>query len=212
LWVDDPHFDLRYHIRQTALPAPGGDEQLRRLMERVMAQRLDRERPLWECWLVEGLEGGRWAVLTKLHHCMVDGVSATDQFRVFFDATPEPSPAVEDRWQPAPEPSTLWLTAAAVRDLALNPLEQIQALPDALRAPGTLIRRTIGIARGLAALAGALVVPANASSLSGRGQRQGLWRHHHRRRRAALAGLQADLLRALRRPRGMLPGLLRVWR
>ncbi len=167
VWVDDPHFDLRYHIRQTALPAPGRDEQLRRLMERVMAQRLDRERPLWECWLVEGLEGGRWAVLTKLHHCMVDGVSATDLFRVFFDATPEPSPAVEDRWQPAPEPSTLWLTAAAVRDLALNPLEQIQALPNALRAPGALIRRTIGIARGLAALAGALVVPANASSLSG---------------------------------------------
>jgi WS/DGAT/MGAT family acyltransferase len=167
VWVDDPSFDLRYHIRQTALPAPGGDQQLCRLMERVMAQRLDRERPLWECWLVEGLEGGRWAVLTKLHHCMVDGVSATDLYRVLFDATPEPSPAVEDRWQPAPEPSTLRLTAAAIRDLALNPLGQLHALPNALRAPGDLIRRTLGIARGVATLAAGLVMPANASSLSG---------------------------------------------
>jgi diacylglycerol O-acyltransferase len=166
VWVSDPHFDLRYHIRQTALPAPGGDEQLCRLMERVMEQRLDRERPLWECWLVEGLQGGRWAVLTKVHHCMADGVSATDLYRVFFDATPEPSPGVEDTWKPAPEPSTLRLTADAVRDLALSPVEQARALRDALRAPGALVRRTVGVAYGLAMLAGALV-PTSASSLSG---------------------------------------------
>ena len=88
VWVDDPHFDLRYHLRQTALPAPGGDRQLCRLIERVMTQRLDRERPLWECWLVEGLDGGRWALLTKVHHCMVDGVSGADLYRLIFDATP----------------------------------------------------------------------------------------------------------------------------
>ncbi len=166
VWVDDPNFDLRYHVRQTALPAPGGDEQLRHLLERVMAQRLDRERPLWECWLVEGLEGGRWAVLTKVHHCMVDGVAATDLYRVFFDATPERSPAVEDTWQPRPEPSTLSLTAVALRDLALSPVEQARAVRGALRTPGEVVRRTIAIARGLAALAGA-VVPSSVSSLSG---------------------------------------------
>ena len=76
-----------------------------------MAQRLDCERPRWECWLVEGREGGRWALLTKVHHCMVDGVAGTDLYRMVFDATPQPSPPVEDRWCPVPEPSTLRLTA-----------------------------------------------------------------------------------------------------
>jgi hypothetical protein len=77
VWVDDPDFDLRYHVRQTALPAPGGDQQLSRLMARVMTQRLDRDYPLWEYWLVEGLDQGRWALISKVHHCMVDGVSGT---------------------------------------------------------------------------------------------------------------------------------------
>jgi diacylglycerol O-acyltransferase len=166
VWVDDPRFDLRYHLRQTALPAPGGQEQLCRLIERVMAQRLDRERPLWEGWLVEGLEGGRWALLTKVHHCMVDGVSGTDLYRMVFDATPEPSPPLQDTWRPAPEPSTRSLTAAAVRDLALSPVEQVRALGGALRNPSELVRRTITTTCGLAALAGALL-PADASSLSG---------------------------------------------
>jgi len=98
VWVDDPNFDLRYHVRQTALPAPGGDEQLAALMARVMSQRLDRDFPLWEYWLVQGLAADRWAVISKVHHCMVDGVSATDLYRVIFDTTPEPSPpAIEDR-------------------------------------------------------------------------------------------------------------------
>ena len=166
VWVDDPRFDLRYHLRQTALPAPGGDEQLRHLIERVMAQRLDRERPLWESWLVEGLEDGRWAVLTKVHHCMMDGVSGTDLFRLFFDAAPESFAGVEDDWEPVPEPSTLRLTASALGDLAFSPVEGVRALRGALRTPSQLARRTIETARGLATLAGALV-PTNASSLSG---------------------------------------------
>ena len=92
VWVDDPNFDLRYHVRQTALPAPGGDAQFRRLMARVMTQRLDRDYPLWEYWLVEGLEQGRWALISKVHHAMVDGVSGTDLYRVIFDTSPEPPP------------------------------------------------------------------------------------------------------------------------
>ena len=166
VWVDDPHFDLRYHLRQTALPAPGGDRQLCRLIERVMTQRLDRERPLWECWLVEGLDGGRWALLTKVHHCMVDGVSGADLYRLIFDATPEPSPPVEDHWEPGPEPSTLWLTADALRELALSPVQLARTLGGALRHPGDLVGQTLTTARGLAALAGALR-PADVSSLSG---------------------------------------------
>ena len=97
VWVDDPDFDLRYHVRRTALPAPGGDRELAELMARVMSQRLDRDRPLWEYWLAEGLPEGRWAFISKVHHCMVDGVSGTDLYRVIFDFSPEPAPPVTGR-------------------------------------------------------------------------------------------------------------------
>jgi diacylglycerol O-acyltransferase / wax synthase len=166
VWVDDARFDIRYHVRQTALPAPGGDEQLSRLMERVMGQRLDRERPLWEDWLVEGLAGGRWALISKVHHCMVDGISGTSLYLRMFDLSPQPSPPVEDNWRPAPEPSTLELTAAAVRDLALSPVELIRALQGALRAPWQLAGRATDTAHGLLRMAGVLV-PTSRSSLSG---------------------------------------------
>src|SRR5690349_14448691 len=111
VWVDDPDFDLAYHLRRTALPAPGGDEELAALMGRIMSARLDRRRPLWEYWVVEGLAEGRWALVSKVHHCMVDGVSGTDLYRIVLDLTPEPGPAVADEWRPAPEPSALQLAA-----------------------------------------------------------------------------------------------------
>src|SRR5215510_14532967 len=77
VWVDDPHFNIEYHVRHTALPEPGGDAELRRLVGRVMSQRLDRSKPLWEIWMVEGVDDGRWAMVSKVHHCLVDGVSGT---------------------------------------------------------------------------------------------------------------------------------------
>ena len=85
MWVDDPHFDLAYHLRHTALPAPGDDAELCRLMGRLMSQPLDRDRPLWETWLVEGLADGRWALVFKVHHCMVDGISGVDLLTVLLD-------------------------------------------------------------------------------------------------------------------------------
>src|SRR5207247_2783915 len=97
-WIDDPHFNLDYHVRRTALPAPGGDRQLAELMARVMSQRLDRDHPLWEYWVIEGLAEGRWALISKVHHCMVDGVSGTDLYRVIFDSSPDSSP------EPSPSP------------------------------------------------------------------------------------------------------------
>ena len=98
VWVDDPDFDLRYHVRRTALPAPGDDHQLAELMARVMSQRLDRDHPLWEYWIAEGLPQGRWALISKMHHCLVDGISAADLYRVIFDPSPEPSPPAADDW------------------------------------------------------------------------------------------------------------------
>ena len=166
VWVDDPHFDIANHIHDVALPEPGGDEELCALVEWVMAERLSREQPLWEYWLIEGLRDGRWALLSKLHHCMVDGIAGTDLYRALFDITPEPGPAVADHWTPSPEPPTAWLTACAIRDLLLSPIGQAQALRVAMRTPRRLARRSADTVRGLAALAGA-VLPAHTSSLSG---------------------------------------------
>jgi diacylglycerol O-acyltransferase len=166
VWVDDPDFDIGYHARRTALPAPGGDRELATLMGRVMSARLDRNRPLWEYWVAEGLAGGRWALISKVHHCMVDGVSGTDLYRVVFDLTPEPGPAAPDDWEPVPGPSTAALTVLAARDLAMEPWRATKALAGAARRPqdlGTLLRTTV---RGTAALATALV-PTRASSLTG---------------------------------------------
>ena len=90
VWVDDPHFKLEYHMRHTALPTPGGDDELRNLVGRVMSQPLDRARPLWEMWIAEGLDADRWALLSKVHHSMVDGVSGTDLINVLLDNERDP--------------------------------------------------------------------------------------------------------------------------
>ena len=87
-WADDPHFSLAYHLRHTAIPQPGSEAQLRALAGRIMSQRLDLDRPLWEMWLVEGLPGGRWAVISKVHHAMIDGVSGHDILETLLDRSP----------------------------------------------------------------------------------------------------------------------------
>ena len=166
VWVDDPNFDLRFHVRQTALPAPGGDEQLRRLVARVMTQRLDRDYPLWEYWLVEGLDRGRWALISKVHHCMVDGVSGTDLYRVIFDASPEPSPPAVDQRTVSAEPSDLALVAGAAVQAALIPLRESRALCATLASPVRAARQAADAWRGTSALARSLW-PAPASSLTG---------------------------------------------
>lgn len=166
VWVDDPHFDLRYHVRGTALPAPGGDEQLSNLMARVMSQRLDRDHPLWEYWLVEGLSEGRWALISKVHHCMVDGVSATDLYRVVFDLSPEPSPPVVDDRTVGPEPSALWLAAQAAVDMAMLPVHEASLLSRAVAHPGDAARQAADTVRAIVKLAPSLW-PAAGSSLSG---------------------------------------------
>src|SRR5919201_6108318 len=109
-WVDDPHLNLRYHIRRTSLPPPGREEQLRALAGRVFSQPLDRDNALWEIWLGEGLEPGpdgqRFAMLSKTHHALVDGISGVDIMSVLFDTSPEPAapPDTGERWLPRPLP------------------------------------------------------------------------------------------------------------
>ncbi len=111
VWVDDPHFDIDYHIRHTALPKPGTDEQLKALSARIMQQPLDRKRPLWETWVVEGLEGDRFAMITKIHHCMIDGASGVDLAYIQMSPTPDvPELAEPPAYHPRPAPSRyeLW--------------------------------------------------------------------------------------------------------
>ncbi len=161
VWIDDPHFNLRYHIRHTSLPAPGSDEQLRNLVGRVMAQKLDRAKPLWEMWIVEGLEGGRWAVLSKTHHCMVDGVSGTDLLTVVMDDRPDPRREAPPVWEPEPVPTDAELIADALRDRVFSASELVRSALSALRGPGRLAARL----RELGAGAGSLSSLATATDV-----------------------------------------------
>jgi diacylglycerol O-acyltransferase len=166
VWTDDPHFRLGYHLRHTALPRPGGRDQLRDLVGRAMSQPLDRSKPLWELWLVEGLDDGHWAVFTKVHHSMVDGIAGTDLLTVLLDDTPEPSSPVPDNWRPPPEPSGLHLAREALVDYVASPYEQWRAASAAASVPLRLGRRLAGTARGLATVPG-LARVAPPSSLAG---------------------------------------------
>jgi diacylglycerol O-acyltransferase / wax synthase len=119
LWVDDPSFNLEYHVRQTALPAPGSEAQLLRLVGRLMSQQLDRSKPLWEMWIVEGLEDAGFAVISKTHHSLIDGISGVDLATVMFDLSPVPAevPHPDEPWQPHNQPSGAELVAGGALGL-----------------------------------------------------------------------------------------------
>jgi WS/DGAT/MGAT family acyltransferase len=166
-WVEDRDFDVRWHIRHTALPPPGGHDEIGQLMSRVMTRRMDRSRPLWEYWLVEGLTDGRWGLLSKLHHSMVDGVSGSDLYRLVLDADPASTPpVVSDDRRTEPQQSTASFLGRAVWDTARTPALGARAFVGALASPRRLLWRTGLTARGLVRLAGALR-PTDRSSLTG---------------------------------------------
>ena len=139
IWVDDPHFNLRYHVRHTALPPPGLGDDVRNLMGRLMSQPLDRERPLWEAWVVEGFDDGSWAIISKVHHCMVDGISGTDLMTVMLDDEPDAKLPALQAWEPEPEPSTARVLREAFVELAGTPAQQVQAATKLLRDPRKLV-------------------------------------------------------------------------
>jgi diacylglycerol O-acyltransferase / wax synthase len=164
VWVDDPHFNLSYHLRHSALPPPGSDEHLRRTAARIFAQQLDRSKPLWELWMVEGLSESRWALLSKVHHCMVDGVSATDMMSVMFGGAPDPDDA--DAWDPGPEPSGAELVARTLTRRTFHPSEQLRSLRAAARAPRASLHQARELARGMTSAA-RVMRPVGGSSLTG---------------------------------------------
>jgi diacylglycerol O-acyltransferase len=141
-WIDDPNLNLEYHVRHSALPAPGSEEQLRRTAARVFSQQLDRSKPLWELWLVQGLTRNRFALLTKTHHAVVDGVSGVDIATVLFDLNPVPErPDPDDSWAPKPEPSSATLLARGVQDLVEAPVNAVRRLERAVEHPESAARQ-----------------------------------------------------------------------
>jgi diacylglycerol O-acyltransferase / wax synthase len=161
LWVDDVNFNLTYHIRHTALPEPGGEEELKRLAGRIFSQQLDRSKPLWELWLVQGLERDRFAILTKTHHAMVDGISGVDIGTVLFDLEPVPTPPpIREDWAPRPQPSTSTLVSLAAKDAARAPLRLAGRAAEAVRSPEATARRAVEAIEGLGEVVGAFADPA----------------------------------------------------
>jgi WS/DGAT/MGAT family acyltransferase len=204
LWVDDEHFHILFHIRHTAVPAPGGEEQLRNLAGRVLAQRMDMTRPLWETWLVEGLEGGRWAVISKVHHCMVDGVGGTDLMQMIFD--PDPLAGCEEpvEWVPESAPSAISVLAGSLRDALVDPARQLASLGKpgpAQRGLRTLWLRGAAVGAALPTIARHATKPM-ARSLNGPigPHRRWAWtetsRQDVKQVRAALGGTVNDIVLA----------------
>jgi diacylglycerol O-acyltransferase len=205
LWVDDPAFNLDYHVRHTALPAPGSEEQLLRLAARIVSQQLDRSKPLWETWLVEGLEGGRFGIVSKTHHALVDGVAGIDLLTVLFDATPTPR-APEDGlepWTPRSEPTTAELVAAGARGLVRTGIGLGgRALAAALR-PASTLSAARDVAEGVGEVVWAGLNPAPATPLNveiGPHRRYSVVRQHlsdYRTIKNALGGTVNDVVLAV---------------
>ncbi len=153
VWVDDQHFNIEYHVRHTSLPRPGDPDQLKALSGRIMSQQLDRSKPLWEMWIVEGLDGGEhFAMISKIHHCMVDGMSSVDLLAVLL--TPEPTENVDPpvRWVPRPRPTWWQMLRAETSRRARTPFETVSDLSRVLadvRDPRSDIRTMWRAARGM---------------------------------------------------------------
>ncbi len=212
VWVDDEHFDLTYHVRRSALPRPGSEEQLRELVARLQSRRLDRTRPLWEAYLVEGLEGGRVALVTKTHGALVDGVAGVDLSTVLLDPDPTARPLPDDDWQPRHTPGTVRLLAGALADAALRPTAAVaDSARTALLDARSTVERTVDTAAGVASSFRSVTRPGPTSALH---VRTGPHRRFstvatdledYRRVRAAHGGTVNDIVLAT------ITGALRTW-
>ncbi len=176
IWVDDDRFDIAHHVRLTALPAPGSRSQLLALFERVQAQVLDRSRPLWELWFVEGLEGGHVAMVQKTHHALVDGVSGVDVATVLLDFEPDPVRTPGPEWRPAPAPPQARLLVDTVKEYVAGPKALAQTARNAVEVPKRAADRVTQVARSFATLTeGNLVAPRTSLNRTvGRNRRFGL--------------------------------------
>src|SRR6266851_4755514 len=224
VWIDESQFDLEYHVRHTALPAPGGDEELKRLAGRLFSQALDRDKPLWELWLVEGLggdgsagdgrtpkagaSGDRFAIISKTHHCMLDGISGVDLATVLMDTEPSTeAPAAPAEWKPRPAPKTSELLATSFKEQITNPIQVVREALHANNDARKLLREIAGGLKPLLGLAGMGLAPAQVRDArpsppgdpqdppGAAGDRQRRHPRGRRRSAAALAGSERRVAR-----------------
>jgi WS/DGAT/MGAT family acyltransferase len=178
IWIDDQRFDITYHVRHTALPKPGSWEQLMTLATRVEETILDRERPLWELWFVEGLEGNQVALIQKTHHSLVDGVSGVDVATILLDATPEYSPPELPEWAAERTPAPSQLLIDTLRERVTEPAEFARYVRSALRGPRRAVQRATTTTRGVSSLLSrdAVAPRTSLNARSGRHRRLGVVR------------------------------------
>jgi WS/DGAT/MGAT family acyltransferase len=215
VWVDDAAFDLSYHVRRSALPRPGTDTALRELVARIMSRPLDRSRPLWEMYLVEGLERDRFAILSKAHQALVDGVTTVDLGQLVLSRSSEPvtptSSADADRWRPAAPPSRVSLVLGAIVDSVLQPTQVVDHARRSVGDTREIAAKIVGAASSLAASARTALRPVAGSPLSVRTSAQRLFAtvdtslEDYRTIRAALGGTVNDVVLAT------IAGALRTW-
>lgn len=167
-WIDDPRFNLEYHVRHSALPSPGSLEKLEALSGRLFSQRLDRSKPLWELWLVQGLAHGRFAILNKAHRAMVDGIIGMDLTTVLFDTKPEPSHSSHRPapWIPHPEPTPVEVAVASVRDILGAPRTLLERLGQIVASPDTAMATLGQFAENAYDLAAAYIAPPTPTSFN----------------------------------------------
>jgi diacylglycerol O-acyltransferase len=168
LWIDDPSFNIEYHVRQTALPRPGSEAQLQRLAGRIFSQQLDRSKPLWEVWVVEGLNDGGFALITKTHHALIDGIAGVDIAQVMFDLGPVPAeiPHPDEPWHAQPEPSAAHVLAAGALGLARTSVRTAAGAVALAARPGHALRSAREAAEGLGEVAWAGLNPAPETPLN----------------------------------------------
>lgn len=211
VWTDDVHFDITHHVRLSALPRPGTQEQLNELVARLMSRPLDHNRPLWELYLVEGLARNRFALITKTHHAMIDGIGAIEIGQVMLDVSANPAQDPEGLWMPEPEPSQVRLVTDAVSEVVRQPGELVENLRSAVGDVASLVQKAFGIVAGATDLLTAAVRPARSGPLNVRVSRA---------RRFAVAKAQLTDLKKLRATHGgtvndvvlaIVAGALRSW-
>jgi diacylglycerol O-acyltransferase / wax synthase len=168
VWVDDPNFNVEYHVRHTALPTPGTWVQLQSLTARIFSQQLDRSKPLWEMWLIEGLQDDRFAIITKTHHSLIDGIAGVDLATVLFDLSREPPPVKHSGrpWQPHPEPGTVELVAAGLRGAVRAGVALTEGAIDAVAHPERAFARVREAAEGIGEIVWAGLNPAPETPLN----------------------------------------------
>lgn len=211
VWVDDADFDISYHVRRSALPRPGSDVQLHELVARLTSRQLDRTRPLWEMYLVEGLERGRIAIITKTHQAMVDGEGALEIGQVILDVTPKPRAVRGELWMPRAVPGPLGMVAGVVADLVHQPAEVAGVLRWATRDVGATAGRAVDLASDLVSVVRTVAAPAPSTPLNVPVSRQ---------RRFAVARTRLADYRAVRSRHGgtvndvvlaVVSGAMRTW-